>query len=111
MCFDVAQFNCAILYLELRFTSPRQSPQGGLYPPPLLFLHAANGETERTVVSVIFGTYAGVVEEQKRASDIRCRERRTAPGITAHAHTGQVAGIAVAATRSGVDGYSRPAKK
>ena len=65
----------------------------------LLFLHAANGETVRTVVAA-FGVHAGIVEEQARSAHARRRVRRIAPGETAHAHTEQAAGIAGAVTRS-----------
>ena len=75
--------------------------------PPLLFLHAANGETVRTAV-VVLGGHAGTVEAQARPVHARRRRRRTAPGVTARAHTEQVAGPAVADTRSGDDVSAPP---
>ena len=60
---------------------PRQSPQAPSGPPPLLFLHAANGKTLRTVVAVL-GVHVGTVEVQERPAHAR-RVRRTAPGTTA----------------------------
>ena len=72
----------------------------GQCPAPLLFLHAANGETVRTVVAV-FGAHAGTVEAQARPVHARRRRRRTAPGVTARAHIVQAAGTAGAVTRSG----------
>ena len=68
-------------------------------------LHAANGETARTVV-VVLGVHAGTVEVQGRPVHARHRVRRTAPGVTALAHNVQVAGIAGAVTRSGTSSFS-----
>ena len=73
----------------------------GLCPAPLLFLHAANGETHRTAVAIL-GIHDGIGEAQVRPVHARRRVRRTAPGVTARAHIEQVAGIAGAVTRSGV---------
>ena len=65
-------------------------------------LHAANGESVRTVVAVL-GVHVGTAEAQARPEHARRRVRRTAPGETARAraHTVQAAGIAGAETRSG----------
>ena len=71
-------------------------------PPPLLFLHAANGETARTA-AVALGAHVGTVEVQVRPVHARRRVRRTAPGVTVRAHTVQAAGTAGAVTRSGVE--------
>ena len=78
------------------------TPLSVVCPPPLLFLHAANGETERTA-AVDLGVHAGTVEAQVRPAHARRRARRTAPGVTARAHTVQAAGTADAVTRSGVE--------
>ena len=67
-----------------------------------LLLFAAHGETVRTVV-VALGVHAGTVEGQARPVHARRRRRRTAPGVTDRAHIAQAAGIAGAATRSGVE--------
>ena len=65
----------------------------------LLFLHAANGETVRTAVAVL-GAHAGTAEVQVRSVHARRRARRTAPGVTARAHSAQTVGTAGAETRS-----------
>ncbi len=75
--------------------------------PALLFLHAANGETGRTVVAAL-GVHVGTVEEQVRPAHARRRVRCTAPGVTVRAHTVQAAGIAGAVTRSGDDVSAPP---
>ncbi len=67
-----------------------------------LLLFAAHGETVRTDVAVL-GVHVGTVEAQVRPVHARPRVRRTAPGVTALAHNVQIAGIAGAATRSGVE--------
>ena len=73
-----------------------------LIEKPDLLSGAANGETVRTVV-VELGEHAGTVEAQVRPVHARRRRRRTAPGVTDRAHIAQAAGIAGAATRSGVE--------
>ncbi len=66
---------------------------------PLLFLHAANGETVRTVVDAL-GVHVGTVEAQVRPVHARRRVRRTAPGETICAHIEQATGTAATGTRS-----------
>ena len=77
------------------------TPLSVVCPPPLLFLHAANGETDRTAVAAL-GVHVGTAEVQERPALARRRRRRTAPGATVFTHIDQTAGPAGAATRSGV---------
>ena len=69
---------------------------------PCAKLHAAKGETDRTV-RVALRVHVATADIQVRAAHTRGRERRTAPHETALAHNVQGAGTAVAVTRSRVE--------
>ena len=73
---------------------------------PVAKLHAANGETVRTAV-VVLGVHAATAEVQVRAVHTRSRARRATPRDTVRAHIVQAAGIAEAATRSGVEANTK----